>query len=113
QIDAIEQRPGNSRSVTGDLIWRAPALAASVAQVTAGAWIHRRDELEACRKRRLTRGARNMDLSGFERLAQYFEHSAIPLGKLVKEQHAMVSERNLAGPRIASSANESHGRGGV
>ena len=46
-VDAVEQRPGQLRAVARDLVGRATAPAAVVAEIAAGAGIHRGDELEA------------------------------------------------------------------
>jgi hypothetical protein len=80
-----------------------------MAEVTAGARIHRRDELKTRRKCRLARGTRDVNLSRLERLAQHLEHLAIPLGELVEKQHSVMRQRNLARPRIASTADERDG----
>lgn len=103
QIDAIEQRAGNPQAVTRDLIGRASALAAGRAVETAGAGIHRRDQLELCRKFGLARRARNVDATVFERLAQRFEHAAVEFGEFVEEQNALMRERNFARTRYAAA----------
>ena len=113
QVDAVEQRPGDARAVARNLVRRAAAAAVGVAEITAGAGIHRRDQLEARREIRLARGARDGDAPGLERLAQHLEHAALELRQLVQEQHAVVRERNLARPRIAAAAHQRHAGGGV
>ena len=58
----------------------------------------------------LCRAAREMWITpGLERLAQHFEHAAVPFGQLVEEQHAVMRERNLAGPRVAAAADQRDG----
>ena len=42
----------------------------------------------------------------FERLAQDFERAAVELRQLVEEQHAVVGEADLAGPRHAAAADQ-------
>src|SRR5438105_734 len=79
-----------------------------MAEVAARTWIHRGDELKAGRKRRLARGTRDMYFSRLERLAKDLEHLAIPFRKLVEKQNAMMGERDLARPRIASAADQRH-----
>ena len=103
--------PEMRAAIARDLVRRAAAPAAGVAEIAARAGIHRRDELEPRRKRRLARRARDVDAARFERLAQHFEHPAIPLRQLVEEQHAVMRERDLAGPRIAAAADQ-RDRGG-
>ena len=106
QIDPIQQRPGDARPVACDLIGGAATFAARMAEVAAGAGIHRRNELKSCRKGRLARGPRDMNFPRLERLAQHLEHLAIPLGELVEKQYSVMRQRDLARPRIASAADE-------
>jgi len=42
-------------------------------------------------------GARNCDLAVLQRLAQRIQHPRIELRQLIKEQHALMRQRNLAG----------------
>lgn len=50
QINPVKQRAGDPRAVAIDLIRRASTASAWIAGMSAGTWIHRRDELEAGRK---------------------------------------------------------------
>ena len=68
-IDAIEQRPRDAAAITRNLIGRATAAPAVVPEVTAGAGIHRGDQLKARRKFGLPRRARHANAPRFERLA--------------------------------------------
>ena len=61
QVDSIEQRPRDARTIARDLIRRAAAAARGMAKIAAWAWIHRCDQLESCRKYRLARSAGDMD----------------------------------------------------
>src|SRR5215472_12716935 len=47
-----------------------------------------------------------MDAAGLERLPKNLEYAAVPLRQLVEEEHAVMSERNLAGARVAAAAHE-------
>jgi hypothetical protein len=47
------------------------------------------------------------DAALFEGLAHHFEDVALKLGKLVEEGDAVVSQRNVAGPRDGAAADES------
>jgi len=47
-----------------------------------------------------------VDHARLERLAQFFEHAAIPFGQFVEEQHAMVGQRDFARPQIAAAADQ-------
>ena len=76
----------------------------TVAQVAAGAGVHRGDEDEAGRERRRGHGARDRHLAGFERLAEDFQAAAMELRQLVQEEDAVVGEADLPGcRRIAAS----------
>lgn len=66
QIDAVEQRPGQLAAIALDLLGGATATCAGVAEVAARAGIHRRDQLEACRKTHLVVGPGNDDFATFE-----------------------------------------------
>jgi hypothetical protein len=50
QIDTIEQRSRDPAAVPFDAFARAAATAIPIAEMTARAWIHRRDELKARRE---------------------------------------------------------------
>ena len=50
QVDAVEQRTADARPVTLDLCGRTTAFVARVAEITAGAGVHRRDEHKVARK---------------------------------------------------------------
>ena len=110
QVDAVEQRPGNPGAITRHLIGVAAAFARCVAQIAAGAGVHRGHQLKARREIRLTRRARNRHAARLQRLAQHFEYAAVKLGQLVEEQHTVMRERNLAGARHCAAAHECHAR---
>ena len=56
-----------------------------------------------------TRG--DADHTVLERLAQRLERGPDELGQLVEQQHAVMREARLAGPRPASAADDRGGRG--
>src|SRR5450759_5706207 len=112
-VDPVYEWSGNFAAIARHLIRRATAFAAEVAEIAAGAGVHRRDQLEARGEFRLARGARNRHAPGLERLAQHLQHFALELRQLVQEQHAMMGERNLAGTRIAAAADQGHAGSGV
>ena len=85
---------------------------ARIAGVSAAAGIHRRDQHEARRIGDAVVGARDRDLAGLERLAQRVERRRLELRQFVEEQHAVMRERNLAGPGAQSAADQrGHRRG--
>jgi hypothetical protein len=55
-------------------------------------------------------GAGDADPTGFERLAQRFERGAVELRQFVKEQHALVRQADLAGPRPDAAADQGRQR---
>ena len=113
QVDAIEQRTGDTRAIALDAVAAATATTRCVAGPAAGTGIHRGDELEARRKLALPRGTGDGDDAGFERLAQHFQCLPRPLRKFVQEQDAVVRKRNLAGPRLRTTTDQRDGTGGV
>ena len=66
QVDAIEQRAGQLVAIALDLFRRAAAASAGFAKVSAGAGVHRRDQLEACRELHPVAGPGDDDLPGLE-----------------------------------------------
>ncbi len=68
--------------------------------------IHRADQHEAGREDGRARRARDRDAPLFERLAQHLEHVPAELRHLVEEEHAVMGEADLAGPRLRSAADE-------
>ena len=67
QVDAVQQRAGELGAVALDLLRGATAAAAGVAQVAAGAGVHRRHQLEARREAHPAVGPGNHDFSPFKR----------------------------------------------
>ena len=59
EIDAVEQRSADARAIALDLRRRAAALMPRVAEIAAGAGVHRRDEHEAARERHFAGAAGN------------------------------------------------------
>ena len=99
QVEAIEQRARQLLAVALDTLGRARARRRRIAAGAARAEVHRRDQLEA--RRETTHGHHPGDdhHAVLERLAQRLEHRPGELGQLVEEEHAVVREAGLAGPR--------------
>src|SRR5580698_7197555 len=70
QIDPIEQWPRDALTVARDAAGAATAVARAVAEIAAGAGIHRGDELKSRRQLQSRRCARDGDGARLERLAQ-------------------------------------------
>lgn len=113
QVDPVEQWAGQLVAVALDLFRAAATAAGRVAQIAAGTWIHRRDQLEACWEANPVLGACDHDLARLQRLSQHLEDPPLELWQFVKEQHAMVGESDLARLRAAATANQRRSRGGV
>src|SRR5258708_162768 len=96
QVDAIHKRSGDAHAVTRHEIGRAVTPSRVMPEVTAGAGVHRRHELEARGKIHLRCGARDRDASRFEGFAQHLKHVPAELRKLVEEKYPVVRERDLA-----------------
>ena len=112
-VDTIDQRSRNAVSIAGDCPARATAAAAALARIAAGTGIHRGDQLEPRRDiRRYARARPHDDHAALQRLAQRLEDVARELRQLVEKQHAVVRERELAGPQRAA-ADEGGDRGRV
>ena len=58
-------------------------------------------------------GPGDRDLAILERLAQRIEHARVELGQFVEEQHAIVGERDLAGPGAHAAAGQRCHAGGM
>ncbi len=90
QIDTIEQRTGQTRTVRPDPVPAAGTAAVRITQLAAGAWIHRRDELEPRRESKLVSGPRDADFTCLDGLAEDLQCVTAELGQLVKKQDAVV-----------------------
>jgi len=99
QIDPVEQGAAQAMSVARDLIRCAAAQPVGGAPVPARAWVHRCNQLKACRELGLPRSAREGDDATLQGLAQSLQRVTRKLGQLIQEQHAVMRERNLARPR--------------
>ena len=106
QINAVQQRPGNSRAVALNLVWRTAAAPFGITEIAAGTGIHRRHQLKARRVSDLVPRPGQCDLSGFQRFAQHLQAVAAELGEFIQEQHASVGERDLSGTRLAATTGQ-------
>jgi len=113
EIDAVEQRSGNSLAITLDLDRTAAAFAFQIAEVSARAWIHRGHEHELGRKCDAAGGARDRDFAVFERLAHDFERGAFKLGELVEKKDAMMGQTHFARRRNGGAAEQADVGNGV
>ena len=105
--------PGQPAAILRNLRRRAAAGAMLVAEEPARTRVHRRDQHEPRGEDGGPRRAGDRDAPFLERLTQHLEHAAIELRHLVEEEHAVVRERDLAGPRDRAAADERDVRDGV
>jgi hypothetical protein len=91
-VDSVQQRSGHATAVLLDAFRRAPAAGRRVSEVPARARVHGCHQLKARRELRVTRCARDHDVTRLEWLAQHFEYVTIELGQFVQEQDAIVRE---------------------
>ncbi len=66
QVDTVQQRAGEFVAVTLDLLAAAAAAPVRVAQVAAGAGVHRRHQLEARRETDFVTGPGDHDFARFQ-----------------------------------------------
>lgn len=103
QVDAVEQGAGEFVAVALDLLGAAAAAAGGVAKIAAGAGVHRRHQLEACREAHPIPGPGDHDLARFQWLAQHFQHAPLELWQFIEKQHAMVCQGDFARLRAATA----------
>lgn len=82
QVDAVQQWPGELGAVALDLFRRTAATAAGVAEIAAGAGVHRCHQLEACREAHTAAGAGDDNFAPFQRFAENLQDLAIELRQL-------------------------------
>ena len=113
KIDPIEQGTRKTRLIgLGAPLWLAATAGISGLQrMAAAAGIHRRHQLEARRIDAAMIGPGNRDLARFQRLAQRVERLGLEFRQFIEEQHAIMGERNLAGPRAGTAADKGRHRG--
>src|SRR5271157_4212790 len=106
-VDAVEKRAGDLGHVTLNHGRGALALAGLVVEEAAGAGIHGRGEHKARGEANRHGGAGDGDGVVFQGLAQDLEDVAGKLRKLVEEEQAVVSQRDLAGSGDDAAADQS------
>ena len=112
-VDAVEERTRNLCAIGGNLTLRAAAGVFRIIGITARTGVHRGHEHETGWK--VARGghARDGHVSVLKRLAHDFKNIASEFGKLVKEQHAAMRERHLAGHGMRAAAEQPRVGNGV
>src|SRR5947199_5121565 len=108
QIDAIEQWTGDALPISLHLKRSATAFALQVAEIAAGAGIHRRNEHELRRKSDAARCARHGHLPVFEWLAHDFQRRSFKLGQLIEKQNTIVSDAYFTGIRKRAATKQAN-----
>ena len=81
--------------------------------IAARTGIHRRDQAERRGEGHAAGRARDPNAPLFERLPEHLDRAARELRQLVEEEHAVVRQRDLAGPRHAAAADQRRFGAGV
>lgn len=79
QVDTVEQRTGQLVAIPLHHVRRAAAAPAGLAEISTGARVHGRDQLEARWKAHAIPGTRNHDVSRLEGLPQDFQDLSVEL----------------------------------
>ena len=113
QINPVQQRAAELALIACHLVGCAAAGPLCAAPEAAGAGVHGRNQLKACRKLHAVGGAGNRDAPRFQRLAQGFQGAARKLGKLIQKQGAAVGVGNFPRPRRRAATHQRYGTGRV
>lgn len=113
KVDPVHNGAGNSCLVARGFAGRAGAEALGIAQVAAGAGIHRGDKNKACREVKGALGAGDRDVAVFEGLPQVFEDTFGELTEFIEEEDSTVGEADFAGLGEGTAADQRNRRGAV
>ena len=108
QVDAVEQRTGDSRQVSLDQRRRTGALVQRISVIPALTGIHRGREHEARREGQGHGRAGDRHFTVLKRLAQNVQHMAVEFRQFVEEQDAIVSKTDFTGPRQLPRRSDLH-----
>src|SRR5689334_3975850 len=111
QVDTVEQGTRNPSLIVSGATGGTAAGERGVTEMTASAWVHRRDQLNARRERDVRVGAGDTDIARLKRLPERIEDWSLELGQLVEEEHAEVREADLARTNAKATSDQCrHGR---
>jgi len=113
EVEAVEKRARHLFPVGGEPLRRAATLDTRIPPRPTRAQIHRSYEHKAGGKDDPTGDAGHGDCAVLERLAQGFDRGPNELSQLVEQEHAVMREARLAGPRPDSTAYDRRRGGGV
>lgn len=92
EVDSVHNGAGNTRFVATCLARRAGTEALGVAQIPAGAGVHRGNQDETRGKMKGAFGSRNRDVAVFEGLPQIFQDILRKFAEFIEEKDAAVRE---------------------
>jgi len=113
EVEPVEQRTRQFVAEGGESLRGTRTLGAGISATTAGAEIHRPNELKLRRKDSLTPDSGDADGAVLERLPERLERRSLKLGELVEEKDTSVRETRLAWSRPGSSADDRRRRRAV
>ena len=99
-----ERLSGNSLAVTLHLDRTAAAFAFEIAEISARARIHCRDQHEFARESQTSGCARDRHFSVFQWLAHHFERGAFEFRQLIEKKNAVIRQAHFARRRERSAA---------
>jgi hypothetical protein len=109
EVDTVQEWPRDTMAITLDQGRRTAALVSGVTQMTAGAWIHGRQEGEAGRESMSRPSPDDGDLPVFQRLSQGLQGIAAKFGQLVQEEHPGVGKTDLSWARYGTASYHASG----
>jgi len=112
-IQAVLERTRKSRSIPTDLLRCAEAVPCRIAIVPARTRIHSCNQHESRWIAERAAGSRQDDMAVFKRLPEAIQNWPPELGRLIQEEDAVMSQRDLSGTWDRSSSNESRVRNAV
>ena len=110
EVDPVEHRARQPRAVGLGATGRADAPADGVAVEAAGAGVPGTDQQRPRREAGAHHGPRDVDPALLEGLAEGVEGGGREGADLVEEEHPLMGEAHLPGPRQAAAADEAGGR---
>ncbi|AKJ01269.1 Hypothetical protein AA314_02895 [Archangium gephyra] len=105
-VDAVHQRAAHPGVVVVDAELLAGAPAPGDVEEAARARVHRRHQHHPAGVGHMLDGARQVDGAFLQRLPQHLQHVLAELGQLVEEEHPVVRQGQLPGPRGRAAAHQ-------
>ena len=113
EVDPVQQRTGDLLDVLLHFFVRAGAFPGGMATPATLAGIHGAHQLELGGEPQGAACPCHGDDTILQGLTEGFQHVPVKFRQLVQKQHAVVGQRDLAGPHQRSTAGQRGGGGGV